>query len=121
MESKRIELLKYRGGPKSTLFTGRPQGKQVRKELNLDKEDKEDRKVIFVIPEDTTSFNPSFYLGLLYDSIKELNKEHFQTKYTFDYSLTTDEYKSIIKSDLETGMRHAMNSIKNDTGFSSFL
>lgn len=121
MEVRKIDMLKYRGGSKSTLYTGRPQGKDVRKELDLNAEDDQERKVIFVIPKDTTSFNPSFYLGLLYDSINKLTKERFQEKYSFDYSAVSEDYKEIIKNDLENGMRHAMNSIKKDTGFSSFL
>ena len=35
METKRIDLFKYRGN-NSSLFTGRPQGEAARKELKLE-------------------------------------------------------------------------------------
>ena len=70
MTQKKIDLTKFRGN-KSSLFTGRPQGLEARTELNLDALDRtSDLEITFEIPEDTTSFNPSFYLGLLYPSYK---------------------------------------------------
>lgn len=120
MEAKKIDLLKYRGG-NSTLFTGRPQGKEVRNELKLVEEDKLSESVIFIIPKGTTSFNPSFYLGLLFDSISNLGKEKFEIKYTFDFSSVEDDYQNIISADLNDGMRHALNSIEGGTGFDLFF
>ena len=98
MESKRIDLYKYRGNG-STLFTGRPQGKEVRIELELDSIDANNENIIFLIPHGTTSFNPSFYLGLLFNSIEKLGKENFLEKYSFDYSKVDEEYLSIIEDD----------------------
>ncbi len=120
MVQKKIDLAKYRGD-NSTLFTGRPQGNQVRKELQLDEEDILSDHVIFLIPKGTTSFNPSFFLGLLFKSIETLGKEGFEKKYTLDYSSVDEEYHEIIRDDIADGMRHAINSINNDTGFSSFF
>jgi hypothetical protein len=120
METKKIDLLKYRG-ENSTLFTGRPQGRQVRLELALDQEDKSTRKVIFIIPIGTTSLNPSFYLGLLFDSIEALGKDEFNIKYEIDYSTVGEDHQSIIQDDLDDGMRHALNSMTDDTGFGAFL
>ena len=65
---KTIKLTAEHRGTNSTTFTGRPQGKSVRGSLNLDQEDKDQEEVNIEIPKDTTSFNPSFYLGLFYDS-----------------------------------------------------
>jgi hypothetical protein len=120
MVQRKIDLVKYRGD-NSTLFTGRPQGNQVREELNLDREDLLPDPVIFIIPGGTTSFNPSFFLGLLFKSIEKLGKDGFEKKYTIDYSAVDTEYQEIISDDIADGMRHAYNSINNDTGFSSFL
>ena len=120
MEKIKIDLSKYRGD-NSSLYTGRPQGSQVRKVLKLDEEDKLFREVIFTIPKGTTSFNPSFFLGLLFKSIETLGKDRFLKKYIIDYSSISTEYQGIIRDDISDGMRHALNAINNDTGFSSFL
>ncbi len=121
MKNRIVDMLQYRGGSKSTLFTGRPQGKEVRKELKLEEEDNLSRKVIFTIPEGTTSFNPSFFLGLLYESIVTLESEGFSRKYEFDLDKVSKDYRSIIKTDLMNGMRHAHNSKSRETGFGEFL
>jgi hypothetical protein len=120
MVQKKIDLEKYRGD-NSTLYTGRPQGNQVRNELHLDEEDLRPEFIVFVIPNGTTSFNPSFFLGLLFKSIETLGKEGFEKKYSIDYSAVDNEFQNIIRDDIADGMRHAFNSINNDTGFSSFL
>ena len=77
-----VNLGKYKSHS-TTVFTGRPQGKQVRDELGLDKIDKSKEIVTFIIPEDTSSINPSFFLGLLFESYKFL-KDKFLEKYKFD-------------------------------------
>ena len=120
METNRIDLLEYRG-VKSTMFTGRPQGEQVRKKLNFDSVDNSSKKIILVIPTGTTSFNPSFFLGLLFDSISNLGIEEFKQKYEFDLSNVDSEFKTIINDDIEDGMRHAKNSINPNFGLESFF
>jgi len=120
METNRIDLLEYRG-VNSTMFTGRPQGEQVRKKLNFDSVDNSSKKIILVIPTGTTSFNPSFFLGLLFDSISKLGIEEFKQKYEFDLSNVDSEFKTIINDDIEDGMRHAKNSINPNFGLESFF
>lgn len=121
METKRIDLTKYRGN-KSTLFTGRPQGLSVRVEIKLDKIDvTDDILVIFEIPEDTTSFNPSFYLGLLYNSYKKLGVESFLKKYSFEIKSTCPETVKVLQENLDDGMRNAVNEISKKTGLWQFL
>ena len=120
METNRIDLLEYRG-VNSTMFTGRPQGEQVRKKLNFDSVDNSSKKIILVIPTGTTSFNPSFFLGLLFDSISNLGIEEFKQKYEFDLSNVDSEFKTIINDDIEDGMRHAKNSINPNFGLESFF
>lgn len=117
METVKINLADYKRG---TIFTGRPQGYQVRKDLDLDKIDRDaNRRVEFVIPEDTTSFNPSFFLGLLYESIKSLGLDRFKRKYNF----ITDNVrnKSEIESNLQDGIRNATNFIDPSSTLSVFL
>ena len=121
MEIKRIDLTKFRGA-KSSLYTGRPQGKEAREELKLDSFDKRnDIKVIFEIPEGTTSFNPSFYLGLLYDSYKQLDLEGFSNKYSFDIKSTDPDSIRVINSNLEDGKRNAFNELHKKTGLWAFI
>lgn len=120
METKSINLHKYRGN-KSTVFTGRPQGEEARKELLLDELDKVDTLITLIIPENTTSFNPSFFLGLLYESIKTLGIDKFEDKYKFQINDDNQIVKNIILSDIQDGKRSAINSIMGKSGFDRFL
>ncbi len=121
MTKSEINLSKFKG-QKSSIFTGRPQGEAARAELHLDIIDKDDDLfVVFIIPEGTTSFNPSFYLGLLYKSLKSLGIEGFKNKYTFDIRVSDSVTKNGIIRNLEDGMRNAINSMNNRTGLSPFL
>lgn len=116
-----IDLTKFKG-QKSSLYTGRPQGQAAREELNLDEKDKKvGVKYVFLIPEGTTSFNPSFYLGLLYKSYKYLGLDGFKDKYSFDIRVSNPETKNGIIRNLEDGMRNAINSLNNRTGLSPFI
>ena len=119
METKRIDLFKYRGN-NSSLFTGRPQGEAARKELKLEENDKSGGKIVFLIPENTSSFNPSFYLGLLYESIKYFGVEKFKSYYSFEIIDTNSEIKKVLLSDLDDGERNALNTILGKTGLSRF-
>ena len=110
---KEINLRDYKN-INTTVFTGRPQGRGVRDKLKLDDLDKDSNiKVDIIIPKGTTSFNPSFYLGLLYDSFKYL-KEKFDEKYNFVIEDTDDEIKRVILANLEDGKRNAFNSLNNN-------
>lgn len=120
MDILRIDLTKFRGN-QSTLFTGRPQGEQAREVLNLDKLDSGQGVVVLVIPQGTTSFNPSFYLGLLYDSIKRLGISKFEVKYSFEIEDPNPSVIKVIRKNLEDGKRNAINTIENRTGLSRFL
>ena len=65
----------------STSFSGRSEGREVRKEHELDKKDGDGCVYDVYIPRNTTSINPSFFLGLFYSSIKKLGMEKFKKKY----------------------------------------
>lgn len=115
-----IDLTKFRGA-RSSIYTGRPQGKDVRNELKLSEIDKKpETDIVFIIPEGTTSFNPSFYLGLLFDSYKELGAEKFASKYSFQIVTEDISMRRVLKKNLEDATRNAINSLQNKNPFSSF-
>jgi len=121
MTLKEIDLKKYRGNH-STIFTGRPQGEDARKELKLDGLDNnEDIEICLQIPSGTTSFNPSFYLGLLYPSFKKLGIEGFNKKYKFRIEEKDEEIRKVISDNLEDGQRNALNELNKKTGLRSFI
>ena len=116
MDSKRIDLLKYRGC-NSTVFTGRPEGKLARKDLNLDEKDKDDVVYTVIIPKETTSFNSSFFLGLFYESIKSLGSIYkFNEKYDFVIEEQDAEWKTILEKNLADCRRKASNELNHTTG-----
>jgi hypothetical protein len=121
MVPTKIDLEKYRGN-NSTLYTGRNQGEAARIELDLNNLDNNDELYTFSIPKGTSSFNPSFYLGLLFESIKSLGIDKFEKKYSF--ILEEDKNLDIIRvltENLEDGRRHAVNTIQKKNNFSKFF
>ena len=105
---KEIKLLvEHRGGVNSTSYTGRNEGRAVRKELKLDECDADDKLYRVTMPSDTTSFNPSFFLGLFYESMKKLKWDGFNTKYVFDISEMEDSLEAIIHQNLDECYRKA--------------
>jgi len=105
----------------TTSFIGRQQGEDVRKKLDLEKLDQGDYEVFLTLPADTTSFNPSFYLGLLYHSIKALGKDVFSSRYHFSFEETTAEgVKAVLQRNLDDGFRNALNSMDDKTGIKVF-
>lgn len=111
---KTIKLTKAHRGPNSTIFTGRPQGYQVRKELNLNQYDKDEEEYEVSIPEGTTSFNPSFYLGFFYESICNLGGiENFHKKYKITFEDNDTEVIECLKDDIADNERQALIEYKN--------
>lgn len=108
----KIDLSKYRG-QSSSLFTGRPQGLQVRDELKLDIKDLDTNNYIFIVPKGTTSINPSFFLGLFFGSIKKLGIEGFKNKYKFEFLDTSERVLNILKSHIQEGLDFSQNSLKD--------
>ena len=77
-----IDLINFL--PKETLvYSGRPNGQAARKQYKVDSIDKNDECYEVLIPKETLSFNPSFFLGMFGDSIRTLRKEKFNEKYVF--------------------------------------
>lgn len=120
MEQNReiIQLTKaHRGGGKSSTFSGRPEGKDVRENLKLNDKDKDAKTYTIQMPDDTTSFNPSFYLGLFFDSIKALGgMDNFSHKYTISLSNMEEKLQAIIQENLDECVRKANNEYNDLTG-----
>lgn len=106
----RKQLKPEHRGKNSTTFTGNPQGAQVRTELLLDECDNNGDDVEILIPKDTTSFNPSFYLGLLYKSIVFYHGiDEFKKKYQFVFEDTDEELINLLKENIADNERQAQN------------
>lgn len=88
---------------KSRVFSGREFGKTVRIKYNLDELDISAEQITIVIPEDTISFNSSFFLGLFDKSIRNLGEDEFRRKYLF---ISTD----IIGKSIEDGIKRAQKN-----------
>ncbi|MDT0687664.1 hypothetical protein [Autumnicola psychrophila] len=109
-DRKAINLLPEHRGTKSSTFTGRPQGKQVREKLKLDTTDKDSNKYFINIPSNTISFNASFYLGLFFDSIEHLKGfKNFKDKYRFKILEENGLVKEGLMEDLKECERQAIN------------
>lgn len=106
----KIKLTPEHRGQNSTTFTGNPQGKEVRKLLELSKYDRRGEDVVIVIPKGTTSFNPSFYSGLLYDSIVFYRgMENFKKKYSFEYEDKDEEIVELLRENIADDERLTTN------------
>jgi len=116
MDNQKLDILKYRGKD-STVFTGRPEGKQAREDLKLDERDSDGITYSVIIPKNTTAFNSSFFLGLFFDSIKALNSiEKFYEKYNFVIEEEDKEWVAILQRNLAECKRKAINEFNRSTG-----
>lgn len=119
MEKNRlaIQLTSAHRGVGSTLFTGRPEGRKVRQELNLDAMDRNNSEYNVFIPSGTTSINASFFLGLFFDSIEKLGSvESFKMKYNIDLSQVEEPLRPFIERNLNECFRKAENEMNDSTG-----
>jgi len=122
MNNNQIDITKYRGN-NSTSYTGRPEGKNARENAKLDDFDTDQNVYTVLIPKGTTAFNPSFFLGFFFDTIKKLGIEEFEEKYilTFQNENENELNKKRVLRDIEEGKRHAKNQLQPKTGFFKFL
>lgn len=115
--NRSIQLKPEHRGKNSTLFTGRPEGKMVRSELNIDDKDPDGYVYNVYIPSGTTSINASFFLGLFFDSIKKMGSvDSFSRKYIIDLSQVEEGLKPILLRNLNECYRKAKNELDNSTG-----
>ena len=81
-EQNVIRLEDYRAkGAK--VFTGRDRGAQVRVSSRIDELEKDYEEVIFIIPDNIYSINPSFFEELFENVVNKLGKEEFFNKFNF--------------------------------------
>ncbi len=106
----------HRGGISSTSFSGRPEGEHVRETFSLDEKDTDNNEYIIDIPSGTSAFNPSFFLGLLFPSIKRLGIGKFVSKYRFGLENLSPALKPLINNDIQEGLRNASNEMSLSTG-----
>jgi hypothetical protein len=119
MEIIKIDLSSYKSD-KSTVFTGRLQGEITRKKLKLDVIDANEKTVvIFLLPDDTTSFNPSFYLGMLFKTYQTLGIDKVDFKYRFEFVTKDETIRKVLIDNLEDGKRYAINSLNSMSSFKS--
>lgn len=124
MEEKRIKIeltRAHRGGADSTSFSGRPEGEKVRKELKFAIKDDDKNDYIITMPEDTTSFNPSFYLGLLFESIKKMGMERFKKKYIINIDNLYDEAKMSVSDDINYALQRATEDLQDTFPFQGYI
>jgi len=88
--SVEIRLESYRAAPEAKIFTGRDRGKDVRVKSNIDELESQNDKIVFVIPANIYSINPSFFEELFVNVVKKLGKEAFFEKFQFS---NEGEYK----------------------------
>lgn len=83
MTTVTIDLDDYRT-PGVRVFAGRDRGNAVRLEVKLEELDMDpDVEVEVHVPEDISSVNTSFFLGLFGDSIRQIGPGRFREKYRF--------------------------------------
>lgn len=119
MEKSRVtlKLTAAHRGEGSTLFTGRLEGRKVRKELRLDDKDRDDNNYTVFIPSGTTSINASFFLGLFFSSIEFLGSvECFKNKYNIDLSKVELPLRPFLERNLKECYRKAENEMNDSTG-----
>jgi len=80
--SNKIKLEEFRT-PGAKIFTGRDRGKEVRLKSRIDEIEKTHDRVIFIIPDNLYSINPSFFEELFVNVVLKLGKEEFNKKFEF--------------------------------------
>lgn len=111
--NKQIFLSKeYRGSDSAnTSFEGRNEGQKVREDLALDQKDYDEYRYEIIMPEDTTSFESSFYLGLLFDSVKKLGWDKFAQKYRFNLDNLADSQRRAIRAGVDECEKQAKKDL----------
>ncbi|MEP1152581.1 MAG: hypothetical protein ABJH08_12715 [Balneola sp.] len=114
MNEKIIDLAQAKKSS-STAYAGRPEGEEARKIFKLDSIDKDKSiKVEVVFPPNTTSLNPSFFLGLFFKSYKRLGKKRFNDKFKFNLNSVEVSIKENIRKDISDGIEECERTINSN-------
>ncbi len=92
-------------------FVGQTEGKKVRAELSLNQKDYDECRYEIIMPEVTASFEPSFYLGLLLESVKKLGWDKFAQKYRFNLDNLEGSQRGAIRAELDECERVAKREL----------
>ena len=106
-ESKKIELKRYLLSD-SNYLSGNLGGKEARKDLELDKFDKNNGHMTIFISEEIIGIGFSFFLGLFSPSIKKLGEKKFRKRFIFDYENIQTE--KLVKLDVEYGINRVLEA-----------
>lgn len=107
--SKNVQISPYRSSG-AKIFTGRDNGINARKALDLNSLDNDDDDINILIPNDTWGINPSFFGGLFEGSIKKLGNG-FNGKYVFKYT-NGDELSDSMKREISENIDYVIRNIK---------
>lgn len=102
-----IDLGKYKEAG-ARIFTDRDMGVIARKELELDKLEK-NGQITVLLPEDTWGVNPSFFGVMFETSIRSMGHE-FRQKYVFKYPDGT-ELNDTLKKNIENDFDYVMRGL----------
>ena len=105
---RQIELKKFLK-EESRVFTGRNNGQEARRRLNLDELDASKEQVEIIIPDDTLSVNSSFFSGMFQKSLKKLGETAFRKKYIFKCNKSL-----IIDVNIEKNIRMCLLMLNSD-------
>lgn len=99
---KIIDMKNYIGDKK--IISGRKNGCKARVTLRLEELEKDNDIIKIVIPMDVLSFNSSYFLGMLGESVRKFgSKEAFLNKYQFSCN-------EIVKININDGIIDALNN-----------
>jgi hypothetical protein len=82
--SKIFNLGDFRTYAGAKVFSGRPRGEEVRRQLGLTALDAAHELTIIQIPDDVYTLNMSFFLGLCAESVIAYGPEEFAKHYIFE-------------------------------------
>lgn len=91
------------------VLSGRLQGEKGREKLKIFEKDKDEYMYVVEIPDRIRTFNPSYFLGLFCESIKEIGLDEFLKKYKFES--TSGNLKTGIEEDIEEGIEWALEEL----------
>ena len=97
-----IDLKQYIQNKK--VLSGRDNGVNLRKKLEIDKKENDNDEIKIIIPQDVFALNSSYFLGWLGKSVRDLGKENFEKKYHFACN-------EIVKLNIEDGINDALNNV----------
>lgn len=98
-----LDISKY-DGYRHKVLSGAEAGAAMREKYNLNQLDKEDYRIILIIPDDVFSLNSSYFSGLFQKSLVTLGEAKFRDHYQFKCA-------DIIRENIEDGILYILNTM----------